>query len=102
MFFLNQVWAHIDDYGPGYPTKQAVVRPANLEGQEAEWVTQLHDKDAPELGNTDTFLQELRARFEDESQAQKVEAKIHEIRQKSHPARFSGLLGSCSTGRNDS
>lgn len=39
----------------------------NLEREAAEWVTKLYDKDASELGNIDTFLQELRSRFEDDS-----------------------------------
>lgn len=72
----------------------------------AEWVTQLHD-DSPELGNIDTFLKELRARFEDESQAQQAEAEIHKIRQKGHPAKeyvkeVRRVVGKLCTGRNDS
>lgn len=50
-------------------------------------MTQLHDEDAPDLGDSDIFLQELRARFKDESQTQQAEAEIQEIKQKSHPAK---------------
>lgn len=77
-FFLNQVWAHLDDHAPDYTSNQAMVRmvTANLEGEAAEWVTQLYDEGAPELGNINTFLQELRARFEDDSQTLKSKIEI--------------------------
>lgn len=54
-FFLNQVWAHLDRYAPGYPSEVAMVNAvaANMEGEATEWVTRLHDEDAPELGNID-------------------------------------------------
>lgn len=88
-FFLNQVWVHIDDHAVNYPSDQAMVRAVtvNLEGEAAEWVTQLHDEDAPELGNIDTFLQELRVRFEDDSQALQSEAEICKIKQRGWPTK---------------
>lgn len=51
-----------------YPSDWVMVRAVtvNLEGEAAEWVTQLHDKDAPELGNINAFFQELRSRFKDD------------------------------------
>ncbi|ETE72977.1 hypothetical protein L345_01188, partial [Ophiophagus hannah] len=57
----------------------------NLEGEAAEWLTQLHDEDTPELGNINTFLQELRARFEDDSQALQATVEIHELKKKGRP-----------------
>lgn len=54
----------------------------NLEREAAEWVTKLYDKDTPELGNIDTFFQELRSRFEDDSQALDAEAKIYKLKQR--------------------
>lgn len=59
----------------------------NFEGEAVEWMNQLHNKDAPELGNIDAFQQDLRARFKGESQAQEVEAEIREIKQKGHLAK---------------
>lgn len=41
---------------------------------------QLYDED--ELGNTDIFLQELRTRFKDESQALQAEMEICDLKQK--------------------
>lgn len=51
----------------------------NLEGEAAEWVIGHHDEDVPELGNSDVFLGELRARFEVESQAVQAEAEIRNM-----------------------
>lgn len=61
-------------YGPNYLTDQDMVRAvtACLDGEGAKWVTHLHDEHALELGNINTFLQELRARFEDESKLKKL------------------------------
>lgn len=59
----------------------------NLEGEAAEWVAQLHDEDAPELGDVDKFLQELRERFEDMAQGKEAEAEIKAIRQRGCPAK---------------
>lgn len=49
VFFMNQGWAHLDDHMVDYPNDRAMVRivTANLEGEAAEWVTQLQ----PELEN---------------------------------------------------
>lgn len=83
-FFMNQVWAHLDDHMVDYPSDRVMVRAVtvNLEGQAAEWVTQLHDKDAPELGNINTFLQELKSRFKDDYQTLQAEAKICKLKQR--------------------
>lgn len=72
-FFL---WACLEWYALTYPDKVTMVNAvtANLEGEAAEWVTGLHDKEAPELGNIVDFLVEFRARFEDETQ---VSGKLH-------------------------
>lgn len=48
----------------------------NLEWEAKEWVIRLHDEDALELGNIDAFLQELRPRLKDESQAIQVGVEI--------------------------
>lgn len=49
VFFMNQVWAHLDDHMADYSSDRAMVLTvtANLEGEAAEWVTQLQ----PELQN---------------------------------------------------
>lgn len=57
----------------------------NLEREAVEWVTQLHDEDTPELGNTDTFLQVLRARFEDDYQALQAKVEIHKFKKRGWP-----------------
>lgn len=49
---------------------------ANLEGETVEWVTRLHDKEAPELGNINVFMGELRDRSKDKSQALQAKAEI--------------------------
>lgn len=65
------MWAHLDHYAYAYPNERMMVSAvaANLEGEAAEGITSFHDEDIPELGNIDLFLEELRSRFEDESQA---------------------------------
>lgn len=81
-YFLKQVWTHLDDHGPAYPSDQVMVQAVatNVEGEAAEWVTQLYDENASELGNINVFLQELRTRFEDESQALPAEIEIHKLK----------------------
>lgn len=63
----------------------------NLEGEAAEWVTQLHDEGAPELNNIDDFLQELRTRFEDMAQGheaeEQIKAKKKMVKQRGRPAK---------------
>ncbi|KAK9403785.1 Cbp53E: Calbindin-32 [Crotalus adamanteus] len=61
-----------------FPDEGACVNTiaANLEGEVAEWMTVLHNKGAPELGNISTFIEELRARFGDPTQACWVE-QVH-------------------------
>lgn len=64
------MWAHLDLYALAYLDKVTMVNAivVNLEGEAADWVTDFHDEGAPELGNIDSFLAELRARFEDDTQ----------------------------------
>lgn len=78
MFFLNQVWAHLDHYPPVYPLDMVMVNAvtANLDGEAVEWMTKLHNEDAPEFCNTEAFMVEPRVRFEDESQALQAKAEI--------------------------
>lgn len=87
-FFLNQVWAHLDRNAPAYPDKRVMVNAVatNL-GEAMEWITSLHDEEASELGNLDIFLEELRHRFRDESQAQQAEVEIYNLKQKRRPAK---------------
>lgn len=77
------MWAHLDQYDPAYSEAAAMVNAvaANLEGEAAEWVTSLHNEDAPEMTNINAFLDEFRARFEDKSKAQKAEMEIPELKQ---------------------
>lgn len=58
VFFLNQVWAHLDQHGREYANDEAIV--ANLKGVAAEWVTALRDERTTELADLDAFLGELR------------------------------------------
>lgn len=55
---------------------------ANLEGEATVWVMRLHNKDMPELGNINSFPEELRVRFKDESQALQTEAEIQDLKHK--------------------
>lgn len=68
----------LDHYGPAYPSDVAMMNAviANLVGEAVEWVMKLHNKDAPELGNVEAFVGELRASFENESQALQAEVQI--------------------------
>lgn len=59
----------------------------NLEGEAAEWVEQLHNKDVPELGNIDTFLQELRTRFKDDPETLQAEVEICMHKKRGRPAK---------------
>lgn len=88
-FFLNQVWAHFDRYAYVYLNDAMMVNTveANLEGDVAEWVTNLHDEGAPELLDANLFMEQLRARFEDESQALQVVKATHHLKQKGHLAK---------------
>ncbi|KAK9396578.1 hypothetical protein NXF25_019939 [Crotalus adamanteus] len=54
----------------------------NLEGDPAEWMVPLHDEGAPELGDADTFLEGLWARFGDATQAHQAEYDIRSIRRR--------------------
>lgn len=87
-FYLNCVWPHIDHYGDNYPNNQEIITifTENLEGEAAEWVTQLLAEATPELGNIDKFLQELRKRFEDMAHGQEAEAEIEAIKQEGAPS----------------
>lgn len=58
MFFLNQIWSHLDQHGGAY------IILANLEKEITKWVMTLHDR-APEVGDPDVFLRMLRAQFGD-------------------------------------
>lgn len=67
VFFLNQMWAHLDLYGPVYAIDVACMNAivANFEGEAVEWVMGCHDQGAPKLGDPDMFLGELRDCFRD-------------------------------------
>lgn len=68
----------LDRYALAYLSDVVMVNTmaANLEREAKEWVTRLHDEDALELGNIDTFLEELKPRLNDESQAIQAEVEI--------------------------
>lgn len=70
-FFLNQVWANFDQYAYAYLDDAMMVNTvvANLKGEVAEWVTNPHNLGASELLDANLFMEQLRTRFEDESQA---------------------------------
>lgn len=53
----------------------------NLEGEVAEWVTALHDEGAPELGDPDMFLGELRTCFGNIMQTRRAENDVHNVKQ---------------------
>lgn len=55
---------------------------ANLDVEATEWVASLHDEDSPELGNAEVFLEELWARFQDETRAQWAEVEIRGLKQR--------------------
>lgn len=54
VFFLNQVWMHLDQHGGEYTDDKAWVDVimANLEGEVASWVTSLHDEGAPQVSRS--------------------------------------------------
>lgn len=58
---------------------------ANLEGEMAEWVTDLHYEGTPELTDPDAFFCGLRAQFGDLMQTQQAEAEIRNVRQGTRP-----------------
>lgn len=64
----------------------------NLEGEAAEWTVVPYDEGALDLENIDAFLEGLRARFRDPTQAHRVESDICSIRQ--GPWNFTAWLGS--------
>lgn len=80
-FFMNQVWAHRDNHMADYLSDWAMVCTLTV-NLESEAAAKFYDKDVPELGNIDTFLQKLRSRYEDDSQALQAEAKIYKIQQR--------------------
>lgn len=79
MFFLNQVWANLDCYAPAYPLEIVMANAMNSVNSSLEEEAKLHN-DAPELGNINAFLGELRARFEDESQALQAGEEIWDLK----------------------
>lgn len=54
----------------------------SMEGDAAEWIAQLRDQAAPELGDADESVEALRARFKDTGQGQEAEAEIKELKQR--------------------
>lgn len=44
-------------------------------------MTNLHDEEVPELWDANLFIEQLRARFEVESQALQAEKEIHHLKQ---------------------
>lgn len=57
----------------------------------AEWMTSLHNEQVPELWDINLFMDHLKARFEDESQALQAEIEIHSLRQRTWE--FLGISG---------
>lgn len=88
-FFLNQVWAHLNCYASAYPNDSVMVNviATNLEGEVAEWVTSLHNEQAPELRDVNLFMGQLRARFEDEFQALQAEIEIRSLKLRGQPTK---------------
>lgn len=86
-FFLNQIWVHLDLYAYAYSDNATMVNAmtANLEGEAAECVTNLHNEGTPQLLNTNLFMEQLRAMFEDASQALQAEKEIYCLKQVGHP-----------------
>ncbi|KAK9403780.1 hypothetical protein NXF25_008607 [Crotalus adamanteus] len=82
-YFLNQVWIYLVQHEAAFLDEVAYVNAvtANLEGDATEWMVMLHDEGTLELGNIDTFLEGLWARFWDLTQACWVESNICSIRQ---------------------
>ncbi|KAK9399043.1 hypothetical protein NXF25_014012 [Crotalus adamanteus] len=52
---------------------------ANLEGEVADWVTNLHGEGAPGLNDINLFMEQLSDHFEDESCALLVEKEIYHL-----------------------
>lgn len=57
----------------------------NLEGEALEWVTALHNKGAPQLGDPDMLLGELRVHFGDTMQTRRAETDVHNVKQGGRP-----------------
>lgn len=60
-FFLNQVWAHFDQYAYTYLDAMMVNAVVANIGEAAEWVTNLHDEEALELLDASLFMELLTA-----------------------------------------
>lgn len=56
---------------------------SNLGGETAECMVALHDEGALELGNVDTFLEEVQSRFGNPTQAHRMESEIPHKAEKS-------------------
>lgn len=79
----------MDRYAHTYSDDATIVNAvaANMEGEAVEWVTNLHDEGTPELLDANLFMEQLRVRFEDESQALQAEKEIDHLRQRGRPAK---------------
>lgn len=64
---LGQVIDHLDKYGHLYPSQwaMAMVVGAVMDGEVAEWVTDLYNDHAGELGDISLFFSALQEWFED-------------------------------------
>ncbi|KAK9407792.1 hypothetical protein NXF25_006566 [Crotalus adamanteus] len=82
------MWAHLDCYAYAYLDGAMMVNAvaANLLGEAADWVTNLHDEGSPEL-HINLFMEQLRGQFEDESRVLMAEKEIHRLRQRGCPAK---------------
>lgn len=82
-YFLSQVADHMEEWGPTFPNEAAKVKcvARHLKGEAANWLVQLYDCQAAELGSLAEFMRALRARFEDPFRASIALAELKALDQ---------------------
>ncbi|KAK9401553.1 hypothetical protein NXF25_012267 [Crotalus adamanteus] len=87
--FLGHVLNHLDRFAAQYTSQWAIVVAvtANLQGEAAAWAANLFTDHARELADIGSFLDALRACFEDPTRVQRAEAEIIGLKQAGRPIR---------------
>lgn len=77
----------MDRYAQLYMSQWAMVMAvaAVMEGEAADWVTDLYNEHGRELGDIGLFLVALREQFEDTTMAQRAEGELLAARQRGRP-----------------
>lgn len=73
-----------------YPSNQDLISAISdgmNEGEAVEWIAELHNDEAPELGDAEKFVQLMRVRFNNIAQQVEAETQIKMLKQAGRPTK---------------